>query len=104
MHVEINSDNHIHAGEPLRAEVRATVESALDRFAARVTRVEVHLGDVNSKKNTTDDKRCMMEARLSGLPPVAVTHHADSLTLAIQGAAEKLERAIGKTLGRLKDQ
>jgi ribosome-associated translation inhibitor RaiA len=104
MHVEINGDNHIHAGEPLRSEVRATVEGALDRFAERVTRVEVHLGDVNSHKNTADDKRCMMEARLKGLPPVVVTHHADSLALAIQGAAEKLERAIGNTLGRLNDR
>ena len=104
MHVEINSDNHVHAGEPLRTEVRAAVEGALDRFSERVTRVEVHLGDVNSHKTAADDKRCMMEARLGGLPPVAVTHHADSLSLAIQGAAEKLERAIDNTLGRLKDR
>ena len=104
MHVEINSDNHIHAGEPIRAEVRSAVEGALDRFAQRITRVEVHLGDVNSHKNTSDDKRCMMEARLSGLPPVAVTHHADSLSLAILGAAEKLERAVDNTLGRLNDR
>ena len=104
MHVQVNSDNHIHAGESLRNEVCAAVEGALDRFAERVTRVEVHLGDVNGHKVTSDDKRCMMEARLGGLPPVAVTHHADSVSLAIQGAAEKLERAIENTLGRLKDR
>jgi ribosome-associated translation inhibitor RaiA len=104
MHVEINSDNHVHAGEPLRAEVRAAVETALERFTQRVTRVEVHLGDVNARKTSADDKRCMMEARLGGLPPVAVTHHAGSLALAIQGAADKLERAIDNTLGRLNDR
>ena len=46
----------------------------------------------------------MLEARLNGLQPIAVTHMAESMQLAIEGAAEKLEHAIGRTLGRLRDQ
>jgi hypothetical protein len=41
-----------------------------------------------------------MEARLDGRPPIAVTHHADTLGNAVSGAAEKLARSIEHTLGR----
>ena len=36
-------------------------------------RVEVHLSDENGKKQGEADKRCKLEARLSGLAPVGVT-------------------------------
>ena len=39
-----------------------------ERFSAHITRVEVHLGDENAGKRGSDDKRCMMEARLEGHP------------------------------------
>jgi hypothetical protein len=48
--------------------------------------------------------RCMMEARLEGRQPLAVTHHAQTLGQAVDGAADKLCRLIDSTLGRLRDQ
>ena len=46
--------------------VEAVVRGALDRFSEQITRVEVHLSDENSdKKFGTDDKRCLLEARLA---------------------------------------
>jgi hypothetical protein len=35
------------------------------------------------------------------LQPIAVTHSAASMLLAVDGAAGKLEKALGHTLGRL---
>jgi ribosome-associated translation inhibitor RaiA len=70
-------------------------------FAAQITRVEVHLSDENSDKGGDNDKRCLLEARLAGLRPVVVSHRAATLQQAIDGAAEKLERSIESTLGRL---
>jgi hypothetical protein len=43
----------------------------------------------------------MLEARLTGLQPIAVTHEAASLRLAIEGAAEKLKHALEHRLGKL---
>jgi hypothetical protein len=43
----------------------------------------------------------MMEARLGGLQPIAVSHQAPTVREAMEAAAEKLERAIDRTLGRL---
>jgi ribosome-associated translation inhibitor RaiA len=75
----------------------------LGRFSDRITRVEVHLSDQNSDKSGQDDKRCRMEARLEGRNPTAVTHQAASLGDAVDGAADKLKRALASTWERLKD-
>jgi ribosome-associated translation inhibitor RaiA len=76
---------------------------ALSRFSDRITRVEVHLSDQNSDKSGQDDKRCMMEARIEGRQPTAVTHQAATLDDAVDGAADKLKRSIESTLERLED-
>jgi hypothetical protein len=67
--------------------------------------VEVHLSDENSdKKSGVDDMRCLLEARLAGLQPIAVSHEAATLQGAVHGAAEKLKRSLDSTLGRLGDR
>ncbi|MGH8178914.1 MAG: HPF/RaiA family ribosome-associated protein [Steroidobacter sp.] len=104
MQIQVNTDNHVHGSENLIGRVQEMVEGAVSHFSERITRIEVHLSDENSAKGGADDKRCMLEARLGGLEPIAVTHQAESLQLAIDGAAEKLEKAIGHTVGRLNER
>jgi ribosome-associated translation inhibitor RaiA len=62
------------------------------------------LTDESGSKSGKNDKRCMMEARLEGRQPIAVTDEAATLDLAVDGAADKLARLIEHTLGRLHDQ
>lgn len=105
MQVQINSDHNIEVHEALAAEISGVAESALSRFSDHITRLEVHLSDGNSdKKVGHDDMRCMMEARIEGRQPIAVTHQAATLDQAVNGAAEKLSRLIEHTLGRLREQ
>jgi ribosome-associated translation inhibitor RaiA len=104
MQIQINTDRNIGGHQALLAEVTGKVESALSRFSDHITRVEVHLSDQNSQKNSQSDKRCMMEARLEGRQPIAVTHEADTLDQAVAGASDKLSRLIESTLGRQRDQ
>ena len=101
MQIQINTDSNIEGRENLAAYVKGVVESTLSRFREHITRVEVHLSDENGNKNGQDDKRCMMEARIEGRQPTAVTHQAANLDQAINGAADKLQRSIESTLGRL---
>lgn len=103
MQVLVNSDHHIVGSVDLTARVQGVVEGRLERFGERITRVEVHLHDLNSQKLGERDKRCLMEARIGGMEPIAVSHEAPTLTEAIHSAADKLERAIGHALGRLQD-
>ena len=101
MKIQLNTDVNIDGDEALAAQVSATVEQALDRFSEHITRVEVHLADENAGKNGQKDHRCMLEARLEGRQPVAVTEHAATLEQAVQGAAQKLAHLLDSTLGRL---
>jgi ribosome-associated translation inhibitor RaiA len=104
MQVQVRTDNHIAGDQRLETYVQSVVEGTLERFARQITRVEVHLGDQNGPKSGQDDMRCMMEARLAGRQPVAVTEQAASLDEAIDGAANKLARMLESTLGQLRDQ
>ena len=47
------------------------------------------------------DKRCMMEARVNGRAPIAVTNFAPDQNLAFRGAADKLEHALDHAFGKL---
>jgi ribosome-associated translation inhibitor RaiA len=102
MKIQINTDNHIAGHETLSQQTEASVASALGHLSEHVTRVEVHLSDENGKKTGGRDKRCMMEARLEGHQPIAVTDEAETIAQAIDGAAEKLKGALDSTLGRLR--
>ena len=101
MQVLVSHDNHIDATDRLLAWVSTTVEGDLTHFGDRLTRVEVHLKDANAHKQGTADKHCTIEARPAGHQPVAVTHAAATLEEAVNGAAEKLQHALERTLGRL---
>ena len=101
--VQVNTDSSIDGTESLAANVESSINSGLARFAGRITRVEVHLSDQNAGKGGTDDKRCMMEARLEGLQPIAVTDTAATIMQAVDGAVGKLKRSIQSTLGKLRD-
>ncbi len=103
MHIEVNSNDTIDTDDELHREVMSSVEDALGRFAADITRVEVHLSDENRDKGGADDLRCLIEARLSGHPPTAVSHKAATLEQAIEGAADKAQRALASLLGKLRD-
>ncbi|MDD2321772.1 MAG: HPF/RaiA family ribosome-associated protein, partial [Geobacteraceae bacterium] len=104
MKIQINTDSNIEGNEALAAHVRSTVAGVLDRISDTITRVEVHLSDESSQKKSQNDKRCVMEARLEGRQPVAVSDQAATLDQAVAGAADKLARLIEHTFGRLRDQ
>jgi ribosome-associated translation inhibitor RaiA len=104
MKIQINTDSHITGREALAQQAEATVTSALGHLAEHITRVEVHLSDQNGNKTGGRDKRCMMEARLEGHQPIAVTDESDSLDEAIAGAAHKLKQSLDHTLSRLNDR
>lgn len=100
MQIQINTDHHIEGHEAFVAWAAGEVKTALSRHSDHITRVEVHLSDESGHKSGTNDIRCVMEARVEGRQPLAVTHHAETLYRAVTGAADKLTRLIASTLGR----
>lgn len=102
MQIRINTDHNIEGHEALAARISGVIENALSRFSNHITRVEVHLSDENSdKKDGYNNMRCIIEARLEGIQPIAVTHQATTLDEAVDRATDKLTNLIETTLGRM---
>lgn len=103
MLVQVNTDNHITGRVELVERVQATITNALERFGNQITRVEVQLNDVNSHKSGQNDKRCLLEARLSGLEPIVVSQQANDIDAALDAALDSLVKTLDRTLGRLRE-
>lgn len=101
MRIQVNTDDHVKGDERLTHHVIGLVEAALDRFGDRLTRVEVHLSEQKSHHSRGEDEHCMLEARLAGRQPVAVTHRAETMSQAIDGAIERMQRLLDDTVTQL---
>lgn len=100
MQIQINTDENIEGSEELSAHITADINTRLDRYSEHITRVEVHLSDENAAKSGAHDKRCLIEARIEGLQPEAVSNESDTLEGAWSGAAKKMQHALDTTLGK----
>lgn len=104
MIIQINSDNNLTVHEEFRAQLQGQISEELSRFSEHITRLEVHLSDENSHKEAINDKRCIIEARLEGIKPIAVTNIANNHEQAVEGAIEKLKSALDTKFGRLNNR
>jgi len=103
MTIQFNTDNKVSVSEELRAPLISSISEGLGRFSHQITRVEVHLSDENGDKEGLNDKRCMIEARLAGMKPIAVTNHGNTHEQAVEGAVEKLKTSLETIIGRLRN-
>ena len=105
MKVQINSDKQVIVDEELSSVVEAEVRRALGRFETQLTRLEVHLSDLNSSsKGGLRDKRCLLEARPAGQKPVSVTFETASVEQAVRGAAGKMKRLLETSFAKSSGQ
>jgi phage-related protein len=63
----------------------------------------VHLSDENGKKEGHNDIQCILEARIEGKDPIAVTCDADTTKNAVAGAIEKIKSSLETILGRMQN-
>jgi hypothetical protein len=94
MKVQVNSDRTIAMDARLKHFVQAEVSRVLSRFAGRLTRVEVHLSDVDGSKTSRIDKRCLIEARPKGARPRTASAKGDTIPSAVSEALGKMRRAL----------
>jgi ribosomal subunit interface protein len=104
MQVQFNTDENIEGTQELAQHAESLVRRVLERFKDHVTRIEIHVSDVNGSKVSENDKRCLMEARIAGRQPIAVTEMANTVHQALDGAAHKLRRSLDTALGKLNDR
>lgn len=100
MIVQVNSDNTVAVDSSVKSFVRGEVTRILARFEDKLTRVEVHLSDINSRKTGPPDKRCLVEARPAGARPISTSAVARRLDTAIGQALRKMQRSLTSFFGR----
>ncbi len=104
MTIQFNTDKNIAGSKTFTAQYVARIEEALSRYSHHISRIEVHLSDEDGSKDGLGAMRCMMEARVDGRQPIAVTNQADTHDQAVDGALDKLTTSLDTILGRLSSQ
>ncbi|MCU0711337.1 MAG: HPF/RaiA family ribosome-associated protein [Pirellula sp.] len=104
MQILINTDNHINASDAFNEKVAELLRERFRRFDDRITRIEVHFNDENSSaKSYGNDKRCVLEVRMNGMNPLAVTANTSEVMSSLRSAIDKMRSQIDSTLGRLEE-
>lgn len=101
MQFQLNTDANIQGDDRLAEVAEQTVASALGHLTERLTRIEVHLADVNADKGGSDDIRCTIEARPEGMQPQTVTHNDATVEEALRGGARRLRSLLDSEFGKL---
>ena len=101
MQFQLNTDANIQGDDRLAEVAETVVTSALGHLSARLSRIEVHLADMNGAKGGDDDIRCTVEARPEGMQPQTVTHNDANVDAALRGAAKKIRALLDSEFGKL---
>jgi Sigma 54 modulation protein / S30EA ribosomal protein len=100
MKIQANSDKTIQVDATLTRFVEDEASRLLDRFAKKLTRVEVHLSDINNTRTGQADKRCLVEARPVGDRPVTADALATTTESAVSEALKKMQRLLTTFFGK----
>ena len=104
MKIQFNTDKNIQGTEKFETFVYENINRALERFADKITRIEVHLSDQNAKKVSTDDIQCKIEASIEGLQPIIVVAKSSVKEKALNNATKKLKAALDTVIGKMNDK
>jgi ribosome-associated translation inhibitor RaiA len=103
MKIQFNTDKTIIGDESQQHYFNSLIEQRLNRFQSYLTRINVHLSDENGAKEGSNDIKCVLEARMEGREPMAVTCQANTAKSAVSGAIEKIKNSLDTVLGRIQN-
>ena len=103
MTIQLNTDKNLNIHESFGGDLEDLLTRHLSRFSENITRLEVHLSDENGGKDGQNDKRCMIEARLEGRQPIAVTANGNTHEQSVAEAIDKLKNSLDTIFGRLRN-
>lgn len=89
--------------DALRGHVRRRLGFALSSADEHIQRVMVRLCDINGPRGGAD-KRCRIQVLLDRLPDVVIEDTESDLYTAIDRAAGRASRTVGRRLARVRDR
>lgn len=103
MTIQLNAGKDLNIHELFAEKLKALLTAGLKRFSEHITRLEVHLSDENGTKKGENDKRCVLEARMEGRQPIAVTADAHTHEESVKSAMHKLKASLDTITGKMKN-
>jgi hypothetical protein len=100
MQIQINTDKTVDGNQRTSEHFSTLIADELKHYSNHITRIEAHLSDENGSKEGFMDIRCLLEARIEGMQPIAATDQADSIEKAVSGALAKLKAGLDSKLGK----
>ncbi len=101
MDIHFNSDNAVDGNSELAAKVRDRISDRLDRrFGSRLTRIEVHVRDVDGTSNRADGIEAMIEARPASGAPVTVSGNGAEPVQAVNAALGQMVSRLDALFGK----
>jgi ribosome-associated translation inhibitor RaiA len=104
MIIQLNTDKNLTIHSEYEAQITEKLNIDLERYTDHITRIEVHMSDENGSKGGVNDKKCLLEARFEGKPPVVTSDLGDTYDLALKGATEKLKNALKTVMSKLQEK
>ncbi len=104
MEIQFNSGNATALDAGFADDVEARVIERLDtRFGSRLTRVEVHVRDIDGTTDGPDGIEATLEARPANGAPIVVTERAAEPMQAINSALGTLVNRLDTVFGKAGD-
>ncbi|MGM5470328.1 HPF/RaiA family ribosome-associated protein [Flavobacteriaceae bacterium LMO-SS05] len=102
MTIQINTDKTLNGEKRSCDFFSSQISEALHRFEPHITRIEVHLKDESGSTDGFNDISCLLEARIEGRKPIAITSQANTMDSAVTSAIDKIKASIERILGKIK--
>ena len=96
---QFNSDNQTPADSGVADQMETLVRARLEHVSDRLSRVEVHVGDVNGPRGGSDI-RCAIELRPEGMQPISASDEAPNIEAAVASATDKALTAFNRQVGK----
>ena len=88
--------------QAIRDYAHRRLKTALNRYEPMLASVQVRVADVNGPRGGVD-KHCVVEVRGPTLAPIIVRERDADLYVALDRAADRVDRATARRLGRARD-
>lgn len=100
MLVQVNTDNRIEGSAEMNEAIEARVRERLSRFGDRLTRVEVHVRDVDGHRNGGSGIEASIELRPAGGQPQTTTDSGATPDAAVSGALRKAIDLVDRSFAK----
>jgi putative sigma-54 modulation protein len=102
MELTISSQN-LHVDEDTELHVRRRIDFALEQFNSWITRVQVHLEDVNGPRRGVD-KQCRILVNIKGGKTLKVEDLDTDIIAAVNRAADRVGQVVSREIDRRREK